>query len=168
MSRPNKSADKIVDAFIDLITRKTYSSISIADITTAADVSRICFYRNFDSKEQVLDRYMSRVAKDLQDKMSLSTELSSLQDYFAFLFSSLGKLSPIIHEIYNANLGCLILDHFNEKLFTTALTKLGITLSTYERRFYTGAFYNVLIDWIMNGMHESVEKISMICCQLTH
>ena len=52
----------IISALFKLMERKTYESISITEITNKAGVGRISFYRNFDSKEDIVkDRKSTRL-----------------------------------------------------------------------------------------------------------
>lgn len=52
MSRSSK--EKITEAFRDLIASNAYAAISVTDIITLADVSRISFYRNFEDKPSLV------------------------------------------------------------------------------------------------------------------
>lgn len=51
-------------ALIQLMTKKPFSQISISEIVKAAGVSRSSFYRNFESKEQILTSYIHGQYKD--------------------------------------------------------------------------------------------------------
>ena len=51
----------IVRALIELMQKKNYSDISVSEITALAGVSRISYYRNYDSKEDILDRKSTRL-----------------------------------------------------------------------------------------------------------
>lgn len=48
----------IISALFKLMERKTYESISITEITNKAGVGRISFYRNFDSKEDIVKKWI--------------------------------------------------------------------------------------------------------------
>lgn len=50
-----KSADKIESAFFGLMRERRFSEISVIDICEAAGVARKTFYRNFESKAQVIE-----------------------------------------------------------------------------------------------------------------
>ena len=44
----------IINALIDLMKEKNFDAISVSEITARAGVSRVSYYRNFDSKEDIL------------------------------------------------------------------------------------------------------------------
>ncbi len=48
---------RITNALISLMEEKDYNSISITDITSKAGLSRVTYYRHFDTKEDVLIRF---------------------------------------------------------------------------------------------------------------
>ena len=48
----------ITQALLQLMQAESFESISITDITKRAGVSRVSFYRNFDSKEDVLIKHL--------------------------------------------------------------------------------------------------------------
>ena len=55
--------NSIVSALIDLMREKNFEAISVSEITARAGVSRVSYYRNFDSKEDILTGSL----KDLMD-----------------------------------------------------------------------------------------------------
>lgn len=59
--------NSIVGALIDLMKEKNFEDISVSEITIRAGVSRVSYYRNFDSKEDIL-------IGSLKDLMSRFTE----------------------------------------------------------------------------------------------
>lgn len=42
-----------------------FSSISVSQITNKADVARMSYCRNFESKEQIIEAYVDRLHKEL-------------------------------------------------------------------------------------------------------
>lgn len=148
------------------MSHQQFSSISVSDITAAADVSRICFYRNFSTKEEILERLIGNAVRDIQSQPGLNVGISGMYEYYLTLFKGISNYSVEFCEIYKANLGSLMLDQFNDKLFETPLQNSGNDGWAYRRRFYTGAFYNVLVEWIINGMKESPESMAMTCSSL--
>lgn len=45
-------------SLLKLLSEKPYSKITITEITSTAQLARRTFYRNFDSKEDILDLYI--------------------------------------------------------------------------------------------------------------
>lgn len=51
----------ITDALIGLLTNKSIPDISISELCDKAMVGRASFYRNYGSKEQVLEKYIEKI-----------------------------------------------------------------------------------------------------------
>ena len=59
----NVVEESITTALLELMAKKDFSKISITEIVQKAGVSRVTYYRHFDSKEDVLLTYFG-IAKD--------------------------------------------------------------------------------------------------------
>ena len=79
---------QITNALLRLLKEKELKDISISEITTTAQVSRISFYRNYDDKDTIIKEYMyltlSEWNKD-NPKNSEHTEDEILGDIFAYI-----------------------------------------------------------------------------------
>lgn len=63
---------KLTDALFLLMEKETFSDITILQITQYADVSRAAFYRNFETKEDIIhysvQNKVSEFMKQLEDE----------------------------------------------------------------------------------------------------
>ncbi len=50
--------DYITEALFLLMKKKDYKNITITDITKRAGVNRVTFYRNFNSKDEIINKYL--------------------------------------------------------------------------------------------------------------
>ena len=53
--------DYMVDALILLLRKQPYQSITVGQIAAKAGVNRSTYYRNFQSKEDIIKRYYCRI-----------------------------------------------------------------------------------------------------------
>ena len=53
----------IVTALIQLTEQKPFSAITISELTDRAGVSRMTYYRNYTSKEDVFKKYMDEIVE---------------------------------------------------------------------------------------------------------
>ena len=51
----------IGDALIELMKHKDFNSIKVSEISKAADVSRVTFYKYYHSKEEIVADYLQQV-----------------------------------------------------------------------------------------------------------
>ena len=54
----------ITDALLLLMQRKDYKDISITELCEKAGVTRMSFYRNFESKEDILKKWIGAITND--------------------------------------------------------------------------------------------------------
>lgn len=157
----------IVTALIELMKVKEYDDISITDITRKAGVSRMAYYRNYTSKEDILNKYMDEVGHSIHEKIAKLNTRSNIYEYFRALFEQLGAYRDLGITTYRAHLGELILNSISKNMATTFPPYDDSIEAKYRHLFLAGAFYNVLIEWLKSGRPESCEKMAEICCSLT-
>ena len=58
------------EALVELLESKPLSAISVSELTQRAGVSRVTFYRNYDSIEEVLERHVASIAHGYEKKAS--------------------------------------------------------------------------------------------------
>ena len=112
MGRKKNSSDFlkecIADALFILLRTKSIESITVREITELANVSRITYYRNFTSKENViefkLDKLMTEWIEKQPQKESVSAHELSIR-FFQFFYS----IRDIVQTLIRANLSLLLL-----------------------------------------------------------
>ena len=155
----------IVTALIELMKLQEYDSITITDITRKAGVSRMAYYRNYTSKEDILNKYMEEVAISIHERISKVYSKDDVYDYYAALFARLGEYRDLGITAYRAHLGELILENITKNMALTFPAQAGIE-SKYRHVYLAGAFYNVFIEWLKSGRQESCEEMARICATL--
>ena len=97
----------ITTALIGMMDRKAFDNITITELVKEAGVSRVSFYRNFESKKDVLEKYMDILinewGKDFEEQNDPSYLSESLvRHYYKYkeFYSLLYKhdLSYMIYE----------------------------------------------------------------------
>ncbi len=106
--------EAITIALIDLMNKKPLGEISISELTRVAGVSRASFYRNYESKEQILVESINRMYRDLFEQSGIPMLFNKQADLYAFclprfqhvrknkwFFSALGKSNLISFAYMN-------------------------------------------------------------------
>ncbi|MBQ2757073.1 MAG: TetR/AcrR family transcriptional regulator, partial [Clostridia bacterium] len=88
---------------------RDYDSITITDISKKAGVSRMAYYRNYNSKDDILNKYIEEVGENIHQMIASGNSSAVPYDYFYALFEQLGKYSDLAIVAYRAHLGELIL-----------------------------------------------------------
>ncbi len=146
----------IINALFALMKKKEYNDISITEITNKAGVSRVSFYRNFNSKEDIIKKWIEDTTNNFLKISDINFKKDSTKDYFIKLFSHLEKYKDQSLLIYKANLIHLLKSEFENKLLAIHEKEYD----NYKSFFLAGGIFNVYYYWLRNGCKESAEEIA--------
>lgn len=155
----------IVTALLRLMEVKSYSSITITDITNLAGVSRMAYYRNYNNKDEILINHLldqeKRLLKDLHGETAQNVR--GMIYYVAEFFQ---ENVSVIKAIFEAGLGHLMTNQLAERIHNYFPVVNSSISGKYAVQFYVSAIIGVFRMWFDNGMVESAEEISDILCGL--
>ena len=163
----NKLAKEcIVTALIELMKARDFHSITITDLTNKAGVSRMAYYRNYTSKEDILNKFIDDVGTDVHEQLADIYTDSDVYNYYYALLEQLGSYNDLAITTYKAGLGELILSQINKQMALTFPSAGDTPTDHYRHLYLAGAFYNIFIEWLKNGQRESCAEIARLCCTL--
>ena len=148
-------------ALITLMGQKPFEKITISELVRRSGVSRTAFYRNYNTKEDILnevgDVFVDILAKSFADGRFEKDRRGWYYDFFR-----------IIKE--NATVFRLLLQaHMvNTSLFPTYVLVKKIdhtkdTLSHYDFLAWEGALSTITVHWFQDGMKESIDFMADFC-----
>ena len=113
MERQNESnlltKECIVTALLRLMQEKKYESISITDITTLAGVSRMAYYRNYKSKDEILIKYLldqkDRLVSDIGNRRA--NDLKEIIKYGAMFYQDNAAVIQAVYEAVHFYVGAV-------------------------------------------------------------
>ncbi len=155
----------IVTALLRLMETNSYQSISITDITNLAGVSRMAYYRNYKSKDDILINHLIDREKQLLKELN-GEEAPDLRGMVMIVSNFFQENSDVIKAIYNAGLGHKLTDMLAERIYSYFPVAFSDKAGKYAVPFYVGAVLATFKRWFDNDMVESVEEISDIICRL--
>lgn len=159
---------QMTEALFTLLEKKEFSEITVTDIITEAKVARTSFYRNFDTKEAIVEAYMELVYRELADSdnepdFDTFYSYESLVKRFEHSFSFLLQKKSYILALYKNGFASLILEVMNRYIEDAAGTMPHRSTERYKLYFVTGAAFNVLITWLEEGAVESPREMAEAC-----
>ena len=89
--------ESLTDALFSLMSKKKFNDIAITELSKKAGVSRLSFYRNFDSKEDIIKKWITNTTDNFLKKSDISYKNDSAKDYFIKLFTHLEKSVSYTH-----------------------------------------------------------------------
>ena len=142
----------IGDALLRLLKEEDFVDISISKITQEAGVSRMTFYRNFETKDQIVEHIMQSTHEDIIQSVR-RLQNPTLENLLNFRFIAIQKNTDIVNlaaQKYTRNL----LRHFHEEKHEDIKIFLG-GIDQYTTAFYQGGLDKLTSKWIETGMKES-------------
>ena len=149
-------AQYITNSLFELMKAKPYNDISITEITDKAKVNRVSFYRNFTSKEDIIDKWIKFTTQNFLSKSDISYQKDSTLDYFTKLFTHLEKYKTEAMLIYKANFFNLLKNEFDNNLINLHKKEY----SNYKSYFLAGGIFNVYYFWLINGCKETPHQVA--------
>ena len=153
--------ESIVTAVVLLCAEKPFEKITVTEIVRKAGVSRTAFYRNYDSKEDVLKELGAGVINKLNDFFDGKKYNHNGNALLVDLLNNIKKNASTVALLLNSN---QIL--FEILCGQTYLEKF-LPQDTSERIYGTivieTMIKKVIIEWFKAGMKESPEYIAAYC-----
>jgi AcrR family transcriptional regulator len=155
------------DALIKLMHTENYQEITIQEITDNSGLSRRTFYRNYSSKDEILEGYFYRIWLEYRLLILQQTNLS-LPNIARVFFTQMQKHKDFLSLINRHQLLPLFLAKVDELLpsafdeakgVSTPFTKESIQ---YALAFSTGGFLRILIRWLNDRVQKSPEEMAAI------
>ena len=148
-------------SLMQLLEKKELKKITISELVERAGVSRAAFYRNYSSKEQILEEIFKNTVRGITDKLEEFNFKTEMYQIWLFLFKEAKKEARVIS---------LAIDYNFEKLLTQAVfdflekrnRNAKKSTNSYMNSFWSSAVVSVLSKWIKDGMKVPAEKIASL------
>ena len=173
--RQRKTREAIFKAFIELLSKKDFTQITVGEIIVRADVGRATFYAHFETKDFLLKALCEELFCHIFD--AENSEQSNHQHLFdcnppdsAFLhlFQHLQKNDNNILELLSSQNNELFLSYFKCNLLRLIISHLSL-FETRKHHMLPDSFWinhiaSTFVEtirwWVDNGMKESPETIT--------
>ena len=168
MARKNAAHDMVMEsltgALLQLMKHKPLSDINILELCERAGVSRVSFYRNFDSIQDILVKYLSKCTDDWWREFSTKTESDFYRFFWVELLGQYKKNGELITLLYESGASNILKEH----IFSCCdLHPERNDMDAYSRAVLAGAIYGLVDEWIRRGMKEFPRDFSIHNIALT-
>lgn len=163
-----RSKNEITTALLHLMEQYPYSDITVKQIVLESGIAHKTFYRNFDSKNDVLDAYINRIMIDYVEQLK-NLKNCKMPDILDVIFALCQEYQTLLILLYNNNLSHILLNKWNtfipevhEEIVTTDkpfYQKCNTVNVSYILAFNIGSIWNIITKWIANDMKETPEEI---------
>ena len=173
--RQRKTREAIFSAFISLLSKKNFNSITVGEIIEIADVGRATFYSHFETKEYLLKElcrelfaHIFNVEKKVERQEHNIFNCDNHDSVFLHLFKHVKQNDNNICKLLSSKNNDLFLEYFKTETKTLVINCLDSFESKkpndIPKGFWvnhiTATFIETLKWWIENKLEESPETIN--------
>ena len=156
MNNQKLAKDYIVEAFLQLLKKQKFEDITITDIANKAGVTRVTFYRNFNSKEEIIKNHLDSITDEFIKSSKILYNPNNFKNYIIKLFTHLEDNKDLGILLYKANIFYFLEYEFNRIFFIKATNKI----EEYHYAFISGGLYNTYYYWIKNNCKETPQELA--------
>lgn len=155
-------------ALIELLKEKPLSAISVSEITQKAGVSRMTYYRNYASKEEIFEKYMDYLIECYHREVTEKSRHASYIRYENILlgFEYFRQNAELVRCLLDSRLGSNLRMKIIQNELDLSLSSQGDKESRYVTIAYANALFGVMTEWVQDGMKDSPEELAQLICDL--
>jgi AcrR family transcriptional regulator len=149
----------LLEALLVLLDEKPYEKIGISDITKKAGVARQTFYRNYDTKADIVIQYLDDIfTAHLIRIKNISTHDKTNKVIATLRFEQIIEHKENLKKLFRDETEHLFYSYFKKwediisDLYKNKLTKKDYLSFRYMVKFQLGGSLRVLIDWFQHDM----------------
>lgn len=151
----------LTTALLQLLATKDFNTITVTQVVRRAGVSRMAFYRNFDTLEDLLTAYFAPLIHDRFEDVRTHVVADQKQRAVGEFFT---EFAPTLRLAVQRGFEYIIRQAFDQEMtafYRPALTdhELPAVTVTYWTKFMSAGVYAIWREWLLSGQTESLATI---------
>lgn len=151
----------MVTALMQLLNSRPLSAITVSELTAKAGVSRMTYYRNYSSKEDIFATHLRDV---LEEYRAESVQMDPLERHYGVshmmhCFQYFKKHREFLNCLFQSGLSGLFLTALEEYVLSRWQTDPDDPAEYYALRAFSGALFSTYIAWSNRGARETPEEM---------
>lgn len=160
------SQESLQIALFVLMKNKPFTNITISELCKKAGISRMAFYRNYNSKEEVVVDYFKNYVNPFYQYLSSQKEKDPVTITRAF-FEYVDQHTELFEVLIKSGAENLLVREFTQFVSQFYLDNVrSITFegdyAFYWNSFISAGLYNMTIKWIKNDKKASIDLLTEI------
>lgn len=162
-------------ALLKLMESTPFPDISVTELTQKAGVSRMAYYRNYNSKLALLKDYLAQIDQDFPFIDLTVADEAAFYQFLVRMFDYLAKFELSTNILLNQGFEGLILDTLlNCRIFVQYRQKQSVlarldendsrphtdTQVEYHLVFASGMLYHTYIHWVRQGQKQMPQQLA--------
>lgn len=156
MDKATQSKERISEALLRLLKTTPYTEITVQELADCAGVSRMAFYRNFDSKDEVIRYYLEKQTDRFLRESHITEDTSFGPAYFRKLVEHLSNTREVGLLLIETGLFDLLRAEF-DRIYTS---KAKDDREKLRSCFVAGGICNVYYHWLLGGCIDAPEALA--------
>lgn len=152
--------DRLFSALIEFAGHKDWSKLTVTELIEKSGVARASFYRNFKTVEELIDYGIQRMASRFHERKTYQNEEFHSKEAMLYKFRFYQENAKIVLAFHHAKLAVTLLDVITDCEIDACGDMPVNSISKYELYYFSGAFYNMMLCWLENGMKETPEAMA--------
>jgi len=154
------------DSYFLLLSEKSTENISISEIVKLAGLSRMSFYRYYQTKDDIVRQYIDDSSQEFIEELKINP-IKTPQVPAAMIFSYFRSNKSRIKIIIEQGLFHLFFESFSKFLQESNLVidskpKISEENLQYYYQYTSGGILNLIQGWVSGGMKESDEEMALV------
>ena len=149
----------LYDALMKLMQEKKFEKISIGELCDRAGVSRMTYYRSYNSKEDILLQH-------LDECFAVYLADLPVQDFYGVALSFFrfwqGQERDFLIAVVRSGLSSQLMDRFYgylDQIIPQMVSDEAV--QPFVKSFLAGGLYKMLMDWMKNGTQSTPEEMAV-------
>ena len=154
-SRNAYVVEHLTSSMLELLKEKPISEISISELCGMAGVGRTSFYRNYETKEDILKSYIKRIFQEWVDKYKNSPDLPA-KETVRIVFSHFEANRDFYALLNERGLVYLLKDIILDLCGFNPDQEIPAAYASAYAGFF---FYGWIEVWFRRGMRDTTEEL---------
>lgn len=155
--------ESLLTALVDIWERKPFDKITVTELTQRAGVSRMAFYRNYDSKDDIVVEHVRRLYSDYVARLEHEGRVLYV-DYAIRFFAYIADNERFMRKALSAGFDWALLESIEDYVGgERSLLVVDVDMARLKeanlRRFASGGYLSLLKKWLDDGMVETPQQM---------
>lgn len=167
----NDRRDALFTALLILLKTKPLSKISVTQLCQEAHVSRMFYYRNYTSFEDVITEKLERIFRNqmrFMEKHHFTDPIQFGTLFFSFYRTYVDELKTFIRSDLKYLIYYIFKDDIIQLFQHGMLPENRLMSDHYWQAFVSAGLTETLFDWVINGAVESDAEMGEKIAQIIH
>ncbi len=153
-------------ALLSLMATEIFDNITVTAIIQKAGVSRGGFYRNYKSREEVLQEISEDFFQYIMDFIIEHKNCENTKRWYEELFRSISENADVFRLLVKAQAPRNVVLKFDEGRILGELQRDDSIVEKYRAAAIGKALTEVVVLWFRNGMKETPEEMAEIMLKI--